>query len=126
MDAVDDNFPALNKSFSEYIEKYSFLNYLDEFRLDIGYNIQRYYPGQGFYKEHCEHMGKTSTKVLAWSLYLNTIKDGGETMFTTYDKKIKAESGKISIWPAYWTHAHKGIVSNTETKYIATGWFSFK
>lgn len=119
-------FSALNESFSKYISEYDFLNYLDEFTLDIGYNIQRYFPNQGFYKEHCEHMGKNSIKVLAWSLYLNTVDDGGETLFTAYDKKIEAIVGRMSIWPAYWTHSHKGVTSKSRTKYIATGWFSFK
>ena len=36
---------------------------------------------------------------------------------------LKAEEGKGVIWPAYWTHIHHGIVSKTEVKYIATGWY---
>ena len=63
--------------------------------------------------------------VLAWTLYLNDVEDGGETYYTYYDLKVKSKEGRLVIFPAYWTHAHKGIVSKTETKYIATGWFSF-
>ena len=29
------------------------------------------------------------------------------------------------IWPVDWTYTHRGIVSPTETKYIATGWFNY-
>ena len=40
--------------------------------------------------------------------------------------KEKAEEGKILIWPSEWMHLHRGIPSPTQTKYILTGWFSFK
>ena len=101
------------------------LNDISQFGNDMVYNIQRYYPNQGFFKEHCEQFCKTYSRVLAWTLYLNDVEDGGETYYTYYDLKVKAREGRLVIFPAYWTHAHKGIVSKTETKYIATGWFSF-
>jgi len=28
------------------------------------------------------------------------------------------------IWPADFTHTHRGIVSKTQEKYIATGWYN--
>ncbi len=38
--------------------------------------------------------------------------------------------GKTLIWPAEWTHAHKGEVLQSGLKYIVTGWmhypFNFK
>ena len=43
-----------------------------------------------------------------------------------YQNKIyKAEVGKTIIWPTDFTHTHRGIASNTEHKYIMTGWYSF-
>ncbi len=56
-------------------------------------------------------------------IYLNTVTDGGGTYFSNYDKTLDAVQGDVVIWPAYWTHHHRGIPSPTETKYIATGWF---
>ena len=38
---------------------------------------------------------------------------------------MNAVKGRCVIWPAFWTHMHKGVVSKTETKYIATGWISY-
>ena len=73
---------------------------------------------------HCENADPiTSNRILAWMFYLNTVKDGG-TYFENYDLSMEAVEGRLVIWPAYWTHFHKGIVSKTETKYIATGWMS--
>ena len=58
-------------------------------------------------------------------VYLNTVKDGGETQFYFQDHKEKAEQGKLLIWPVDWTHLHRGIPSPTENKYIFTGWYTF-
>jgi hypothetical protein len=57
--------------------------------------------------------------------YLNTVVDGGGTRFPSYDLTVNAEEGKLLIWPAYFTHIHHGVVSKTQTKYIATGWFTY-
>ena len=39
--------------------------------------------------------------------------------------KIKPEIGKTLIWPAEWTHAHKGEILKSGIKYIITGWMHF-
>ena len=57
-------------------------------------------------------------------LYLNTEPDGG-TYFDNFELEMDAVEGRLVIWPAYWTHFHRGIISETETKYIATGWYTF-
>jgi hypothetical protein len=57
--------------------------------------------------------------------YLNTVKDGGGTEFFHQKLTTSAEQGKTLIWPADWTHTHRGITSPTEEKYIITGWYSF-
>ena len=64
-------------------------------------------------------------RVFAWMTYLNDVDDGGETYFEHFDLKIKPEIGKTLIWPAEWTHAHKGEVLNKGLKYIITGWMHF-
>ncbi len=108
----------------EYIEKFPMLNKLQKFRLE-GYNIQRYLPGEGFYNWHCENSGYTSggDRVLAFMVYLNDLTDGGGTSFRIQNHTEKPEAGKMLIWPAGWTHVHKGEVSETQTKYIVTGWY---
>jgi len=57
--------------------------------------------------------------------YLNDISDEGETEFLYQKIKVKPEKGLTLIWPTDWTHTHRGIPSQTETKYIATGWYRF-
>ena len=90
------------------------------------YNIQKYDPCGGYPVLHHENEGGQVVKrVMAWMIYLNTVTDKGGTYFAYYNKTIKAKEGRLVIWPAYFTHPHKGIVSKTQTKYIATGWYSF-
>ena len=75
------------------------------------FNIQKYFPGDHFSKVHTERSCiETSHRILAWMTYLNDVDNGGTTNFTHYDVKVKPEIGKTLIWPAEWTHAHRGQV----------------
>ena len=117
---------SLRKCISLYTKKHPQMNNIDFWQVDPYYNLQKYEPGQAFHKTHCENASKvTSHRVLAWMYYLNTVKDGGGTQFDNYEIAVEAVEGRCLIWPAYWTHFHHGIVSQTETKYIATGWFLY-
>lgn len=91
---------------------------------DDGYCLQKYDPGQAYHGLHCENFGEPgNNRCLVWMIYLNTVTDNGGTYFSNFDKTLDAVQGDCVIWPAYWTHHHKGIPSMTQTKYIATGWF---
>jgi hypothetical protein len=57
--------------------------------------------------------------------YLNDVDDGGLTTFEHYGVSVKPEAGKTLIWPAEWTHAHRGCVVEVGPKYIITGWMHF-
>ena len=67
----------------------------------------------------------TLHRVLAWMTYLNDVDEGGETYFSHYGLNIKPRKGLTIIWPAEWTHAHKGNVLLGESKYMITGWLTF-
>ena len=114
----------------DHVEKYvmqypDINNYMKQWQCVSDYNIQRYFPGEGFYKPHCENCDKRSSyRVLVWMFYLNDVPDGG-TLFPTLEVGIKAKKGRLVLWPSYWTHIHMGQISHTHMKYIATGWFGF-
>ena len=119
-------FSSLMECLQQYKQKYPVLdNCISLWNLSDNFNIQKYYPKGGYHREHCETGCAGIDRMMAWMLYLNTVDDKGGTEFPSYDLTIKAEVGKMVIWPAYWTHTHKGVSSPTETKYIATGWFEF-
>ena len=90
------------------------------------WNIQQYKPGEGYFIKHFERSGgKTVNRHLVFMTYLNDIQKGGETEFIYQKLKVKPETGLTLIWGSDWTFTHRGITSKTETKYIATGWYSY-
>ena len=96
-------------------------------RLHIGrFNIQRYDQGGHFNQVHSERTSlNTIHRLLVWMTYLNDVPDGGETEFIHYGLKIRPEKGKTLIWPAEWTHAHRGCPVNKGPKHVITGWMYF-
>jgi len=110
-----------------YKKKYIFANEnVTTWKISQTYNIQRYYPNQGFHKWHCERSSQaTNNRHLVFMTYLNDITDGGETEWYYQKIKVKPEKGLTVIWPSDWTFTHRGLVSKTQTKYIATGWYDF-
>ena len=129
-DAITPVLIALNKNIEKYKKEYTIDSGLDDLsRWGLeppGINFQRFLPGEGYKKWHCESPCKISSKrVLVWMLYLNTITDKGGTDFQYQDFTCNAESGKMVIWPPYWTHFHRSQVSPSSVKYIMTGWFSY-
>jgi prolyl 4-hydroxylase len=118
--------PVLEQGKSNYIDRHSLaFSKLDPFEISSLFNLQRYEPGEGFYGWHCERASLPySNRVLVWMIYLNTVKDRGETEFYYQHHFEPAEEGKLVIWPSDWTHLHRGVPSLTETKYVLTGWFT--
>ena len=117
----------LNPCVDQYLKEYPEASE-NKFQLEESINIQHYEPGQGFIKSHCERSGPevpNNTRHLVFMTYLNDVNDGGGTEFKYQNKTYKAEEGKTLIWPTDFTHTHRGIASNTEHKYIVTGWYSF-
>jgi len=88
--------------------------------------IQKYEPKKCYHSWHCELDGavERQKRILAFTTYLNDIKEGGETEFLYQKTKIKPTEGKTILFPPFWTHTHKGNTTK-EIKYIVTGWFSY-
>ena len=90
------------------------------------YKIQKTEIGQGYHIWHSEQMSRdTSNRILAWTLYLNDVEEGGETEFLYYPKRVKPKTGTFILWPAGLTHTHRGNPPISNTKYIVTGWVEF-
>jgi|TARA_R110000803_G_scaffold117245_2_gene185797 hypothetical protein len=87
--------------------------------------VQETKKGGGFHKWHHElGYGDSAGRVLAWAIYLNTLnEDEGETEYIEQGVRVKAEAGKVVLFPAAWTHTHRGNPPYSQSKYIATGWY---
>ena len=133
-ESIDVNFynpskhPAIKKYFRElqvgyqaYTKKYDIENVMMQTNPEN--HIQYYPPGGGFKVWHYERGQANINRALVYMTYLNDVPDGGGTEWLYQNYKTEARKGLSVIWPAEFTHVHRGIVSQHE-KYIATGWFN--
>jgi len=93
---------------------------------DLGYQVQRYRPGQ-FYHWHVDggsHELSQRQLVALW--YLNDVAGpGGETEFLYQNLSIRPQRGKLVLFPPFWTHEHRAKRLESGVKYIATTWVVF-
>jgi hypothetical protein len=93
---------------------------------DMGYQVQRYRPGE-FYHWHIDggsHELSQRQLVAIW--YLNDVPGpGGDTQFLYQDVSIEPERGKLVLFPPFWTHEHRAAELKAGVKYIATTWVVF-
>ena len=117
----------LQSILDSYRQKYGWVDDVNYYKIVENMSIQHYKSGEGFYKWHMENTGYSHTvnRHLVFMTYLNNIENAGTEFYYFPDLNIQAEKGLTLIWPAGWTHTHRGVVSNVDEKYIVTGWFSF-
>jgi hypothetical protein len=121
-------FEKLKFFTNEYINKYSILNNYSMHASHM--KMQKTIPGGGYHVWHAEHgSGESANRMLTFILYLNTLPvvEGGETEFLYQKLRVPPEEGTLVIWPAAFTHAHRGnTVLGDTPKYIVTGWFNLE
>ena len=86
--------------------------------------IQKTLPTEGYHVWHIEHGNEfyNSKRAFVFSVYLNDVKEGGETEFLHFSKRVKPKTGRIVIWPAGFPYLHRGNPPLTGEKYILTSW----
>lgn len=111
--------------YNQYIEHYSILSEASKHQVRM-MKLQKTLPGQGYHIWHFESDSlERAGRVLSWGLYLNTIEQGGETEFLYQGIRIPAIQGTLVIWPAGFTHTHRGNPPLSGEKYLLTGWVEF-
>ena len=105
---------------TDYADEYSSLKQTPKLGSYL-IKVQRTEIGQGYHMWHFESNTHTN-RILAWMLYLNDVEEGGETEFLYQHKWVKPKAGTMLIWPAAFTHTHRGNPPLSNTKYIMTGW----
>jgi len=113
------------KCYKEYAEKYSILNTFAEHK-SYTMKIQKTQPGQGYHVWHSETTNRDSAnRLLTWTVYLNDDFEAGETEFLYQQYRYKPSKGDCIIFPAAYTHTHRGNPPIGGDKYIITGWVEF-
>ncbi len=130
MERIDSNVHnEIGKKVSECLEEYvdSFPSLLSDGCVLSNFytKVQKTEKGGGFHVWHCENgYFYFSNRVCAWRIYLNDIPEGeGETEFLYQKRRIKPKAGTCVIWPAGFTHVHRGLTVYSQNKYILTGWY---
>ena len=109
-----------------YLAKYESLENATDKYNSYSFKIQKTPIGGGYHVWHYESSGKNvCNRLAAWMLYLNDVEEGGETEFLYYHKRVKPTQGTLLIWPAGYTHTHRGNPPISNDKYVITGWLEF-
>lgn len=121
-------FDGLQRCYNDYSNKYSVLRDSGNIRATV-MKMQRTGPGGGYHLWHSEQgAGLSASRAVVYMLYLNSVKpeNGAETEFLYQGKRFSPVENTMVIWPAAYTHAHRGNpVLGEAHKYIVTGWFYY-
>jgi hypothetical protein len=108
--------------YPQYVEKYGVLDTISHMSIRL-VKTQKTEIGGGYHVWHAENTNPNfMRRILTFILYLNDVDEGGETEFLYYPKRVKAKQGRLILWPAGFTHTHRGNPPMSNTKYIMTGW----
>lgn len=127
--SLEDTATKINNSLQKCIDEYTSTYFVVK---DIPASsdmvkLQKTTPRGGYHLWHCESTNRlTSSRILTWMIYLNTISEGeGETEFLWQKLRINPVAGTCLIWPAAFTHFHRGNPVYSCDKYVATGWYHY-
>ena len=120
---------AIAKAIYNYKKRYPLIeDSLTHWKYERLCQLMRYEPDKYYDEIHCEndcYNRPSVERVFGWMIYLNDIRRGGGTEFIHQRFTAKPRAGDFYIWPAGWTHMHRGVNAPKEVKYIITGWCNF-
>ena len=112
-------------AFNHYCEQTGATNIYDVKYKYTTLKLQKTLPTEGYHDWHVEYSSVDSEalkRAFVFSIYLNDVKDGGETEFLYFSKRVKPKKGRIVIWPAAFPYVHRGNPPISGEKYILTSW----
>tara|TARA_Y100000389_G_scaffold107292_1_gene104282 strand:- start:3075 stop:3656 length:582 start_codon:yes stop_codon:yes gene_type:complete len=119
-------FETFSSCFKKYIEKFDIEPlWLPDSICDSGYKVMKYDKGKGIFDTHTDNDFQDSTerRFLTALLYLNTIKEGGETKFQSQGVIVKPKAGRVVMFPSFFTHPHTGNMPLSKDKYVINTFF---
>ena len=117
---------AVDAAYKVYRGKYGIVEEFAPHRIAPTIQMQRVRPGQGYHIWHCENATLALChRVLVPILYLNDVESGGETEFLYQSMRIAPKMGTLVLFPASFTHTHRGNPPLSGDKYIITSWLQF-
>ena len=120
---VEDYFNFLGECFGSYMKKY-FIEFNGPIYNNV-FKIHKVRKSEGYHSWHYEKASPTTIdRLMAYMTYLEAPKKGGETEFLHQSLRIEPIVGRTLIWPAGFTHMHRGNPPLVGEKMYITGWFN--
>jgi len=114
----------LSNSLQEYKKLYPEIDLTESFWGLGSLRFKKFNKGKSFANFHSEQNLNYSNRVLSIQLYLTEHNCGTE--FYRNNIVIKSEIGRLAIFPAYFTHTHKGqVCPDNNERFIITGYINF-
>lgn len=111
-----------DQCYKNYMKEFDVLKTFDRHTIH-SYKLQKTLPGGGYHVWHCENGTRGfMSRIGVYLLYLNDVIEGGETEFLYQNTRVKPKQGTLVIWPAGYTHPHRGNPPLIGAKYVMTGW----
>jgi len=119
---LDSYWKGLYECLTQYCSKYDFNNVTLMHR---NFKMHKVKPGQGYHVWHFENNEyQVTDRVLAFMTYLSSPEEGGETEFLHQSVRVQPKIARTIIWPASFTHLHRGNPPLKGDKLYITGWFT--
>ena len=116
-------FDFLKKCFFSYMKRYS-IQFMGQI-FHEEFKIHKVKKSEGYHAWHYERATPaTIDRLLAYMTYLEAPTKGGETEFLHQSLRIEPIVGRTLIWPAGFTHMHRGNPPLEGEKMYITGWFN--
>ena len=89
------------------------------------FKIHKVRKTEGYHSWHYERNDPPSLeRLMVYMTYLEVPEKGGETEFLEQSLRIEPIVGRTLIWPAGFTHMHRGNPPLDGEKMYITGWFN--
>lgn len=97
---------------------------------DSGYEYHRYAPGDMYFPQSdgaTSFARGESSCLLRYAtvvMHLNTVDEGGETVFPIQNHSVKTLEGQVLVFPPYGTHPHY-VTPSRQTREIVMTWLVY-
>lgn len=113
----------------EYVNRYmrESMGYFSDGLITENIRIKRYDPVKK--DEFANHVDVydwvTARRVLVLFYYLNDVEKGGETDFPGLRVRVRAQAGRLVMFPPYWMYLHAGLKPVSGPKYLIGTYVTF-
>jgi hypothetical protein len=88
--------------------------------------IKRYSVDAGDrFQPHFDALDYCSNRYMVFLWYLNDVSEGGETEFCDLGLRVKAQQGRLLMFPPYWMFQHAGLPPRSNDKYMISTYLLF-